>query len=34
MSRSLLINVLGTSLVADTGITRTEGIPYVSTLSP
>jgi hypothetical protein len=34
MSRRLLINVLGASLVADTGITRTEVIPYVSTLSP
>ena len=31
MSRKLLINVLGTSLVADIGITRTEGIAYVST---
>ena len=34
MSRRLLINVLGASLVADTGITRTEVIQYVSTLSP
>jgi hypothetical protein len=33
MSRRLLVNVLGASLVADTGITRTESIPYVSTLS-